>query len=191
MANMRFSQTLVYAAGAVAFLWLVHMALWVLPLEPGDLGIMPRAARGLRGIILAPFAHADLAHLAANSGPLFVLLAAALLLDTGRTIAATVLIIVVGGALVWIFGGDGSHIGASGVVFGLAGFLGLYGILRRSILSLAVSVGVVVVYGSMLVMLFRNQAGVSWSSHFFGFAAGLGAAWLLGKVFRADVSGGE
>ena len=66
-----------YAAiGAFALtagLWLLWLATWLLGWPLDDLGIRPRAASGLPGILTAPRAHASFAHLMSNTRPITVL----------------------------------------------------------------------------------------------------------------------
>lgn len=176
----------VAAAVVVLVLWVIYALVWMLPVQPAALGIVPRTVSGLKGILLAPLVHADPAHLAANSGPLLLLLALSLYAGAKRTIAAVLIIVLLGGAVVWIAGGSGSHLGASGVVYGLIGFLGLWGFYRRKLWDLVVSVLVLVFFSALMGSLFRRQPEVSWISHLAGLAAGMAAAWLLGRCCRKD-----
>jgi membrane associated rhomboid family serine protease len=83
-----------------------------------------------------------------------------------------------GGLAVWLFGSASAiHIGASGVVFGLVGYLLFIGLFRREWVALAVSAAVFFFYGGALLSLLQLTPGVSWSSHFYGFLAGVLAAW--------------
>jgi membrane associated rhomboid family serine protease len=78
------------------------------------------------------------------------------------------------GLLVWIGGRDAWHIGASGVVYGLASFLFFSGIIRRYFRLIALSLLIVFLYGSMVWGLFPGvYKNVSWESHMLGFFAGV------------------
>jgi membrane associated rhomboid family serine protease len=85
--------------------------------------------------------------------------------------------------MVWIAGRPASHIGASGLVYGLASFLFFSGIIRRYFRLIALSMLVVFLYGSMvwgmLPELYRN---VSWESHMLGFVSGI----VLSIWFRKE-----
>ena len=69
------------------------------------------------------------------------------------------------------------HIGASGLIFGLIGFLLFSGIFRREWTALFVSLAIGFFYGGALLSLLSVVPGISWSGHFFGFLAGVMAAW--------------
>lgn len=87
------------------------------------MGIVPRQPGGLPGIVVSPFLHGDLKHFFANFLPLCVL---AFLL--GRLMPAqfwwvTGAIARGTGALVWLLARRLNHLGMSGVIYGLFGFL--------------------------------------------------------------------
>lgn len=163
---------------AVAILWLVYALNLVLPVDLRVLGIRPRTLDGLWGILFGPFLHGNLRHLAANSGALFVLLLVSLSFSRKLSLTAILLITVCGGALVWLLGrGHVVHIGASGVIFGLIGFLMFTGVFRREWIAVLISLVICFLYGGALLSLFVMAPGISWSSHFYGFLAGIFAAW--------------
>lgn len=179
---MKIRKNLKIAAGAVAFLWLAFFFNHVTAIDLRLYGLRPRHADGLPGIFLTPFLHVDLAHLIANTGALFVLLAIALSLSLRLAVKALLIIIVAGGGLVWLLGaGNSIHIGASGVIFGLIGFLMFLGAFRREWKALAVSAAVLVLYGGALQSLLTYMPGTSWSGHLFGFISGGLAAWWTKK----------
>jgi membrane associated rhomboid family serine protease len=114
-----------------------------------------------------------------------VLLTISLSLGRALAWAALAIIILAGGLAVWALAAPGTvHLGASGVIFGLTGFLLFSGILRRDWKSLVASLAVLLLYGGIFFSLLVVRPGVSWSSHFFGFLAGILAAWILKP--RAD-----
>lgn len=167
------------ALTVVVILWGIQALNWFLPLDLRQFGIRPHSLQGLVGIACAPFLHGNLQHLVANSSALLVLLTAALAYSRKLAFPALATIVGLGGLLVWVFGSaEATHIGASGVVFGLIGYLLLVGFFRREWLALAISAAVLLLYGGTLMSLLKVVPGVSWSSHFFGFLAGVLAAWL-------------
>ena len=87
------------------------------------LGVVPRQASGLLGIVTAPFVHANAAHLAANLPPFIVLGALVLRRNEAQFIEVAVTIAVAQGILLWLFGRNASHMGMSGVIFGFFGYL--------------------------------------------------------------------
>lgn len=164
----------------IGIIWGVFLFDQILPLE--RLGLIPREVEGLFGIITMTFLHADLQHIISNTIPLAVLLSllAGSQADSKKTVA---FIIVLGGLLLWIFGRSNSiHIGASLLVFGLATFLVVSGLLEKRVLSLLISLIVAIMYGSTLIGgIMPLQQGVSWEGHLMGGIAGGVTAWLLVK----------
>ena len=158
--------------------WLVYFINYAVPLDLRLYGLRPRHIDGLWGILSSPFLHGNLNHLIANTGALFVLLAAALAYSRKLALVAVLIITVLGGGLVWSFGkADTIHIGASGIIFGLIGFLIFIGLFRREWRALAVSIAIFFLYGGAILSLLDDIPGISWEGHAFGFLAGCLAAW--------------
>lgn len=87
-------------------------------------GIEPRAPGTFWHVLTAPFLHAGFGHLIANTVPLAVLTFMSALRGVARFLAALLLIVLIGGGLVWLLGRGGSvHLGASELVFGLLAYL--------------------------------------------------------------------
>jgi len=141
-------------------------------------GIRPREVEGLWGIFCSPFLHGNFGHLLANTGALFGLLTVAFVFSRKLTWIAILTITLLSGGLVWVFGTANTiHIGASGLIFGLIGFLMFIGFFRREWTALFVSLAIGFLYGGALLSLLNVVPGISWSGHFFGFIAGVMAAW--------------
>lgn len=143
-------------------------------------GIHPRTAQGLWGILAAPFLHANLQHLISNSVPLVLLGWLVMLRDSRHFIPVTLIAALASGLMAWTLGAPGSvHVGASGVVFGYFGFLVLAGWYARSLSAVLISVGVVALWGGVILGVLPGQPGISWQSHLGGFIGGwLAAKWL-------------
>lgn len=167
----------------VGFIWMVFIADIFLPLE--SFGLVPRTFKGLFGIITIPFLHANLQHIMANSIPLVVLLGL-LAGSRANSIDIVVFISVVAGVLLWLFGRDAVHIGASVLVFGLIGFLVCAGFFEKRLLSALIAIGVAVTYGStLLIGVLPIQRAVSWEGHLFGaIAGGVIAYYIAGDLER-------
>jgi membrane associated rhomboid family serine protease len=112
-------QQLPFMGWLLAGLWVFNIINWVVFRSRLDVfGIYPRSVRGLFGIIFAPFLHGDFNHLFFNSIPLFALGMFILALGRDVFIAVSILIALLSGFLVWLFGRKYLHIGASGVITG-------------------------------------------------------------------------
>jgi membrane associated rhomboid family serine protease len=182
MARHTDRQELLEALALVGVIWLVFAAECALPGRLTPYGITPRTERGLIGIVVAPLLHADLRHLVANTIPLAVLL----VLLAGSTDRASVVVIAIalgGGTLLWLFGRPATHIGASGLVFGLITYLIVAGVREMRIVPLIVAVVVGVLYGGMLIpgILPQWSSTISWEGHLFGVIAGGVTAYMLTK----------
>jgi membrane associated rhomboid family serine protease len=142
-----------------------------------DYGLIPLKARGLIGIVTAPLLHADWAHLFANSIPLLIL--GAFLFYFYKEIAWLILglLYVITGIWVWTFArGNGIHIGASGIIYGLVSFLFFSGIIRREKSLMVITMLVAFLYGGLIWGLFPQlfpHQPISWESHLMGLLAGL------------------
>lgn len=175
---MKIGKNIQIALGVVAIVWLVYLLDLVLPTDLRQYGLQPRRIQGLWGIAFSPFLHANRPHILANTGALFVLLLVSLSVSRKLTVLAIFIVTLGGGGLVWLFGGGNTvHIGASGVIFGLIGFLIFMGLFRREWVALVVSIAILFFYGGTLFTLLTYVPGVSWEGHFFGFFTGLLAAW--------------
>jgi membrane associated rhomboid family serine protease len=170
----------------VAVIWIVHVLDWIIPYNLKMFGIIPRTTRGLIGIVTSPFLHGSIFHLIGNTVPLIVL--GMLLVSFYERLAFPVMgfIVIIGGGLVWVLGRQANHIGASGVIYGMAGFLIAYGILKKNVVSILVAGGVIFLYGgSMIGGLLPFNAFVSWEGHLFGAIAGILAAFIYSKQTAA------
>lgn len=171
------------ALALVAGLWLAWLAAWLLGWRLDDLGIHPRDPRGLLGILTAPFAHADFAHLMSNTLPVGLMATLTLYVYPRGTRLALPFIWLVSGLGVWLFARPSVHIGASGIAHGLMFFLFVMGLLRRDRLAVVTSLVVFFLYGGMVVSILPQEERVSFEYHFAGAVAGVLAAILF---FRRD-----
>src|SRR5690554_1296676 len=147
-------------------------------------GVKPQTIEGVKGIFLMPFIHGqrDFSHIINNSVPTVILLST--LIYFYREIAGyVVLFIWLGtGFLLWYLAVNthSYHIGMSGVIYGLFGFLFVSGFFKKYLPLQVISLFVAFVYGSMIWGLFPMETGVSWEGHLSGFLVGS----LLAVVFR-------
>jgi len=163
-------------------MWLQEILDTLLGGRLDEFGIIPRSEVGLRGLLFAPFLHVGFAHLLSNTVPYAVLGFLIAARSVLRFIGVTVTVMLLGGLGVWLFASpDSVHLGASLLVFGYLGYLLTLGATERSLASLAVAAGVLLMYGATLWGVLPVAPGVSWQSHLFGFMAGGFVAFRHGR----------
>ncbi len=179
-----FRLALKLAAGFVGILCLAYLMTTGLGQEPDAFGIRPRRLIGLPGILYAPLVHSDFGHLISNLGPLLVLGTAILFLYPLSALRVLPAVYFGTGIVVWLFGRDSVHIGASGLVYGLVSYIFLAGVLRRDRRAVATSLVVCFMYGSLVWGVLPMQPGISWETHL---AAALIGVVLAIALRRLDV----
>lgn len=163
----------------VLFMWLINVVQFILHLDFGGLGIHPRDNQTFIGILTAPLIHGSWEHLLSNTIPMLMLGLILFLTYDKMAVRVWVLNYLLTGALVWIFArGNSYHIGASGIVYGLASFLLFSGFFRMDIKAIAIASGVAIFYGGMVWGILPLQQGISWESHLFGGLSGFLLAFL-------------
>lgn len=157
----------------VLFLWIVFLFEMKSGINLTTYGVLPRTLGGLKGILFSPFIHGDTKHLFNNSVPLFVLLTT--LFYFFRKVAFKVLIYgtLLLGFFTWLIGRESYHIGASGIVYLLFGFIFFNGLLTRYYRLIAVSLVVIFLYGGMIWYVFPVEKGISWEGHLSGLITGI------------------
>ncbi len=180
-------------------IWGIHLIQWALGISLGYLGVLPRDFFGAKGILFAPLIHADFKHLINNSIPLFVLSSIILFFYPKVARKSFVRIYLLTGLMVWLIGNfffcgleyghrcNSYHIGASGVVYGLATFIMGTGIFRGNIKSIVLALIVLFYYSGMFMGILPKEEGISWESHLYGGIIGLLVAWY----YRNDLEGDE
>jgi len=176
------TETLAFPLYFVLLMWIIYWIETQFGYNFGKYGLYPRTEKGLLGIFVSPFLHANLKHLFNNSVPLFVLLT--MLLYFYHKIAYKVLFFgtILLGVLTWIIGRSNLHIGASGIVYLLFSFIFFSGIIRKYYRLTAVSLVVIFLYGGMVWYLFPIDSKISWEGHTSGFIIGLLLAIWYRKI---------
>ena len=177
----------------VVVIWVAFFADWALPLSEW-FALIPRDLSRLSGIIAMTFLHGSIGHLLSNTVPLIILMT---LLSGSRANSwqTVAMIVVTGGALLWLFGRNGtdshivSHIGASLLVFGLITFFLAAAWFEMRVVSIVIAVLVGVLYGgSLLWGVVPMQRGVSWDGHLCGAIAGIIVAFLQSRLTSRSIS---
>jgi len=172
------------ALGFVAVLWLVQLLVSGLEIGPENFGVRPRQLAGLAGILFAPLVHGDFGHLFANSPPLIVVGTAMLYLYPQSALRVLPAVYLGRGVAVWLLARGSSHLGASGLVYGLVGYIFVAGLIRRDRRAIAASLLVSFMYGALVWGVLPIKAGVSWETHL---AAGIIGVVLAIALRHLDV----
>jgi membrane associated rhomboid family serine protease len=176
----RANSGLVVLLGALAVMWIVEVVNAADGQRLDSDGIVAGSERGLIGIATAPFLHASFRHLMANSVPFLVLGGLILAASARELFAVLVTSTVTSGLAAWLLSPPHTIIlGASGVVFGMLGFLLLRGVFTRNFGRILVAVVVATLFGSALVGLLPSGLPISWQGHLGGFIGGVLTARFL------------
>ena len=178
--SMRLSYALWFTMVFLVAIWSVFALNEILELGWRKHGVHPRKLEGLRGILTYPFLHGDWGHLWNNTMSFFTL--NGFLFYFYRSIALRVwaLLFFLSGLLLWGMAVDGNHIGASGLIYGLAAFLFVSGVIRDNRLLLRVSLAVAFLYGGIVWWMLPIDDHVSWEGHLSGALVG----GLLAVAYR-------
>ncbi len=163
----------------VLLIWFVYWFEVRFGVDFNHFGVYPRSFVGLRGILLSPLIHSDITHLWHNTMPLLILSAALFYFYQPNAWKVLIIGVVLTGFFTWIFGRPANHIGASGVVYMLFGFLFFKGILAKHFRLTALSFVVVFIYGSMIWYILPIDPKISWEGHLSGLLTGSILAFLI------------
>ncbi len=174
-------RTAAIASGSfVVLLYVIELVDVIADHRLDRLGVEPRSADGLWGILFAPVLHGSWTHLEANTIPALVLGFLVLASGIGRGLEATAIIWVVGGVGVWLVAGSSSiHLGASVLIFGWLVYLMVRGIWTRRVGEILLGIVLFLLYGTLLLGVLPGEPGISWQGHLFGALGGALAAWLV------------
>jgi len=194
--NNRFVKSLQLPVILILIMLVIHIVKQFTDFEFIYWGIFPRKLYGLKGILTAPLIHGSWKHLFSNAVPFLSLLGVSMYFYRIVAVRGLVMIWILTGGAVWLLGnffdnetGNFSHIGASGVVYGLVAFVFWNGVFVKSRESIVLALLVLVLYGGMFAGILPDQPGISWESHLFGGLLGIFAAYfykndLLDEVER-------
>jgi len=163
----------------VVFIWMIEIINIAVDHWLCNFGIMPRTIAGLPGIILSPFLHFGLEHVMMNTLPFIILGSFIIIRHPSKFFKISLVIIIIGGAGVWLLGRSAYHVGASGLIFGYFGFILSRGWYERSFGSMILAVLAIVIYGGMVIGIVPLFSYISWEAHLFGFLAGIFAARVI------------
>ena len=170
----------------LVFMWLFYWADFLFIYDFHQLGVVPKRLSGLKGIFFMPWihAHSDAKHILNNSVPAFLLIT--LLFYSYKEIALKIFLFswIFTGIFLWVFGPNNGahHIGMSGVIYSLAAFLFISGVLRKYLPLQALSLFIVFLYGSMIWGIFPTKERISWEGHLSGMIVGVSLALYYRKL---------
>jgi membrane associated rhomboid family serine protease len=177
-ARRNFALALKIALGLTGLLWFIQFADAYLGLELARFGLRPRDTWGLMGIVTAPLLHGSFEHLFSNTAPLLVSLTTILYLYPNSALRALPMLWLGTGLLAWMIGRPSIHVGASGLIYGMLAYVFISGMLRQDMRSMAVSLFVWFMYGSMVWGILPIRVDMSWEMHLSGAVLGVMMAWL-------------
>lgn len=168
-----FKHSLVFPTVFLTLLWLIKIFETALSTSFSQWGIYPLKINTLKGILFSPLLHGDWNHLIANSISLFVLMVGLFYFYRHLSYRIFFFIYFSSGILLWLAARPSFHIGASGIVYGLASFLFLSGLIRKDGRLLSIAMIVVFLYGGLFWGIFPIKPGISWEGHLWGAVSGI------------------
>ena len=181
MEKRIFRHSLLFPTLFVLAFWVVRIIELLPGIDFSHYGILPRQIVGLKGILFSPFIHSGFNHLISNSVPFFILMFALIYFYRWLSYRIFILMYLMSGLLVWLTGRDAWHIGASGLVYAMAAFHFVSGIIRFDVRLLTISIIVAFIYGGMIWGIFPLDPTISWEGHLWGAASGIVLAFYYRK----------
>ncbi|MDD2382275.1 MAG: rhomboid family intramembrane serine protease [Mariniphaga sp.] len=182
-----FIHSLVFPAAFVLLCWIIELIKATTSIHFVRLGVYPLHWKGLPGILFSPLIHSGYNHLISNSIPLFILFFALIYFYRRISYRIFFLLYILSGISVWLVGREAWHIGASGVIYALAAFHFVSGIIRNDIRLLTLSIVVVFLYGGLIWGIFPIDPKISWEGHLWGAVSGVFLAFYYRKyIIRRD-----
>jgi len=178
-----FLNSLLIAFCICLFISLVHLFFELIPADKFSWSIYPRDLSQWYGVFTGHFIHASWNHLLSNITPLFVSLTMIFFFYRSIGWAVYFMIWIITGFAVFMFARSNSHLGASGLVYGLIAFVFFSGVFRRNAKSIVLMIIMTVMYGSYTAGFLPLDEKVSFESHIFGALAGLWTAFVF-RDFR-------
>ncbi len=145
-------------------------------------GLFPMKFSQLYGIFTMPFLHEGWGHLWSNIVPVFFMGTMLVYYYKKSAFLLFGFLIVFTGIFTWLIGRESFHIGASGIVYGMAFFILGSALKKRETKLMAFSLLVIFLYGSLIWGFFPQffpQKNISWEGHLSGAISGLIAVMLF------------
>lgn len=166
----------------LGLLWGIQIINWILGYRLNMLGIYPRHPLGLIGIFTAPFLHGHFNHIFFNSIPFVILASFVLLEGLHQFFMISVIIILLSGLGIWLFGRKSIHIGASSLIMGYLGYCLMNAYYHESVVSVGIALVCLYYFASLLFSIFPSDVKVSWEGHLFGLLAGIASIFIMQQL---------
>ncbi len=157
-------------------MWLLKIAETIIGFSAVKFGVYPLHLNGLQGIILSPFIHSGFKHLLTNSLAFIVLSTGLFYFYRDIALKSFIAIWILSGIWVWFGGRESYHIGASGIIYGVAAFLFVSGLIRKNTGLAALTLVVTFLYGSLIwgaIPGILPDKQISWEAHLGGIVSGV------------------
>jgi len=176
-----FRTSIILSCWLTVLFWMIKLFETATGLEFTRAGIYPLHLKGIPGILFSPFIHSDWKHLIANTGPFLFLTFSLFYFYRKKATEIYLTIWILSGLMVWLAAREAWHIGASGIIYGLASFLFFSGVIRNDARLLTIAVIVAFLYGGMIWGVLPLKPEISWEGHLWGGIAGIVLAFIFRK----------
>jgi len=146
-------------------------------------GLYPHEWKGLIGIVTLPLLHEGVTHLMSNTPAFFLLIFGLFLFYKKEAWMILLYLYLTSGLMTWLMGRTQSvHVGASGLIYALAAFHFVTGIIRKVPRQMAFSLLVTFLYGGFIWAFFPvlyRDTSISWEGHLSGLLSGITFAFYF------------
>ncbi|MDR0795844.1 MAG: rhomboid family intramembrane serine protease [Tannerella sp.] len=167
----------------VSLPWIVYLIEIISSVGLTKFGLYPLEWKGLTGIITMPLLHEGANHLMSNTPSLFLLVFGLFLFFRRKSWQILLCLYLTSGMMTWFMGRANSvHVGASGLVYALAGFHFISGVIRKVPRQMAFALLVAFLYGGFIWAFFPSlykYTSVSWEGHLSGLLTGIAFAFYF------------
>lgn len=153
-------------------------------------GVFPRtlSIMGLVGIFTSWMFHSDFQHIVGNTQVLLTLLFFVSLIEK-KPLTVIFSLITISGVFTWLLGAPNTmHIGASGLVFALMGYLFASIVFAKRWMYIVALFAMGADYVYCIKAGLIPQASISFAAHFGGLMGGILVAYLIGKYAKKQVA---
>jgi len=173
----------IYALCLLSLPWIVYLIEVLTDTKLTQFGLYPMEWKGLIGVITLPLLHEGANHLMSNTPSLFLLLFGLFLFYKNKSWLILLYLYLTCGIMTWFMGRTFAiHVGASGLVYALAAFHFVSGVIRKVPRQMAFALLVSFLYGGFVWAFFPSlykDTAISWEGHLSGMLAGIAFAFYF------------